>query len=214
MTASPSGTRLALRPWWQQTLLAAAIALTVTAIATVADWCQYRQEVQAFDGQAATRQLLEMLNQEMKQFLQNHGRWPDSLAELGRVGAGQEQPWLDQWHHPLLYEFRNGKPVIVSLGRDGRRGGAGANRDLFSGEAPGPLPPATLGEFLFELPSRGMTFTCILTGVVAFLLTLYLTWQRRPGQVVGQLMVCACFAVLTAIVISALHIPKEILNSH
>jgi hypothetical protein len=213
MTASLAGTSPALRPWWQQVLLATAIALPVTAIATLADWCQYRQEVQEYDQQGKTRTQLEWMNQGLLRFRQEHGRWPDTLEELG-LALAEQPPWLDQWQHPLLYEFRNGEPVIISLGRDGRPGGAGANRDLFSGQVEGPLPPATLGEFLFELQSGGMTDTCVLTGVLVFLLTLYLTWRRPPGQVVSQLVVCACFAVLAAIVMSALHIPKPVIDSH
>ena len=69
-----------------------------------------------------------------------HGRYPARLAEVSRR-------WLpevprDLWDQPIAYHLKNGRPVIYSLGPDGKDDG-GQPAD------PIDLTPATRGDLVF-----------------------------------------------------------------
>lgn len=95
----------------------------------------------------ATRRRLRFLAMVSEGFRSQHGRPPESLEELG---AGTEEPLGslvrastgDAWGHTIVVEAAGGQFDLVSLGRDGRPGGEGPDRDeRFSDQ-----PSLTAGE--------------------------------------------------------------------
>ena len=64
-----------------------------------------------------------------KKYLAQHGRYPATLAELCRQhGATDDLPSLcksgkDRWGHPIHYESRRDRFIIVSYGADGKPDG-------------------------------------------------------------------------------------------
>jgi hypothetical protein len=201
-----------MRAMWQRALLAIGVGLTVTSVALVADWCRYRQEIGAYDQQGPTRQRLDDAQLCVERYHRLHDRWPSSFEELASTPECAS-PTEDQWRNPLRLEMRDRSMVVVSLGRDGKPGGAGIDADLVSGELHS-IRPLTLNEFLIDQPAGGMTDTCALAGALAFVLTLYLSWNPHSRTVAIQLALCTAFAVFAAVVMSALHLPHEIPEGH
>ena len=66
----------------------------------------------------------------------SHGRYPDpseGFAPVIKARALKSVP-KDPWGHPLLWDLKDGEPVVVSLGADGMKGGADENADLSSAD--------------------------------------------------------------------------------
>ena len=64
------------------------------------------------------------------------GSWPESIDEMvnpvdedGNEMEGLEEMPRDPWGNEYEYELRDGKPVIICLGRDANTGGEGDDQD-------------------------------------------------------------------------------------
>lgn len=64
------------------------------------------------------------------------GGWPESIDEMvnpvdedGNEMEGLEEMPRDPWGNEYEYELRDGKPVIICLGRDANTGGEGDDQD-------------------------------------------------------------------------------------
>ena len=64
------------------------------------------------------------------------GGWPDSIEEMvdrtdddGNDLEGLEEMPKDPWGNEYEYEMRDGKPVVICLGRDANTGGDGDDQD-------------------------------------------------------------------------------------
>ena len=64
------------------------------------------------------------------------GGWPESIDEMvnpvdedGNELEGLEEMPRDPWGNEYEYELRDGKPVIICLGRDANTGGEGDDQD-------------------------------------------------------------------------------------
>ena len=64
------------------------------------------------------------------------GGWPESIDEMvnpvdqdGTEMEGLEEMPRDPWGNEYEYELRDGKPVIICLGRDANTGGEGDDQD-------------------------------------------------------------------------------------
>ena len=76
----------------------------------------------------------------IKLFKLNTYRYPDNLEELiydtgieGWRGPYFDNPPLDPWKRPYIYEYTGGSPkpyIVKTLGADGLEGGQDENRDL------------------------------------------------------------------------------------
>ena len=68
------------------------------------------------------------------------GRYPnpaEGFAPVIKIRALKSTP-KDPWGNPLLWELREGEPVVLSLGADGAKGGLDDNADLSSADAEAP----------------------------------------------------------------------------
>lgn len=69
-------------------------------------------------------------------YLATKGRYPDpseGFAQVLKVRALKELP-KDPWGNALVWELRDGEPVVISFGADGVRGGVDENADLSSAD--------------------------------------------------------------------------------
>ena len=76
--------------------------------------------------QKTTRTSLARIDKILGKYRAQNKRYPRSLGEL-------ELNWTtaqDGWRRPWLYSSVAGKPLVESLGRDGKRGGIGTDSDL------------------------------------------------------------------------------------
>ena len=78
---------------------------------------------------ALTASTMHVVRRRLLSFAREHGRAPESLHDLPDV-HGLTARLDDGWGRPLGLEVRGGEVVLTSLGRDGRGGGRGADRDL------------------------------------------------------------------------------------
>jgi general secretion pathway protein G len=67
-------------------------------------------------------------------FQRRMGRPPLGASELVAKTLFEREP-RDVWDRPFRYFILDGRPVWASLGRDGRCGGYGPDRDVFSESA-------------------------------------------------------------------------------
>lgn len=126
---------------------------------------------------------------------------------------------IDGWGRPLLYNVDETTYTLRSLGRDGKPGGTGfdfdydqsnwdtVNREYSMYDSNPPKP--TLKQFLFELPSKGMLWSCILSGLLAFIMAFLLI---RPAESSFKIPFFEIFITLVAslffaMMIVQLHIP-------
>lgn len=158
---------------------------------------------------------------------------PKSLGELSPSLAGKTFPNskvpilrngvpIDGWGRPILYVTDGTSYTLISLGRDGRPGGTDFDRDVhwpgyetldFSEHAWANPPMPTLYQFLFELPSGGMIRSCVLSGVIAFLATLYLVRpaqlsRRKALSLLLRIAITMLATFMFASIIMQLHIPS------
>lgn len=99
------------------------------------------------------------------------GSNPGSLNDLPLWPEEQSDRFVDAWGRPLLYRVENGKPLISSLGADGKPGGSGCDQDISNQNRPfESLMP--LSKFLTSYGREGGAVRgSIAGGVVAAILT-------------------------------------------
>jgi general secretion pathway protein G len=100
-------------------------AVTVYALGT---WRSSRISAARLD----TRNALAALDV----YLATKGRYPDpaeGFAPVIKLRALKTVP-KDPWGHALVWELRDGEPVVISLGADGVRGGEDDDADLTSSD--------------------------------------------------------------------------------
>lgn len=80
---------------------------------------------------------LQKIFESASMFFSEENRYPDSIDELvnAQNDAGEdimgslEKTPKDPWGNEYGYELRDGKPLVVCLGRDGNTGGDGDDKD-------------------------------------------------------------------------------------
>ena len=166
--------------------------------------------------QQRTRQAFTKIQTKIAQFQQKNARLPASIAELdfGWQGTPPAQRQIfDGWRNPIIYQVRDGKPRLLSLGADRKIGGMGVEHDLTSDN---PNPPAAKLSRLENLRhplSRGMASAALVCG---FLVTIF-TFAginreslRRENWIATAfgLFLTLIAASLVSLVITAFHVPS------
>ena len=84
------------------------------------------------------KQRLELIWYQAYTFRDRTGNFPDSIGEMVK-DLDKDDLFFgvlkDPWGNEYEYEIRDGKPVVICLGRDANTGGDGADQDY---EYPGP----------------------------------------------------------------------------
>jgi general secretion pathway protein G len=133
-----------------QTLIEFIILLILFAVIGTAVTLTVRWSLDKMRARNAGRQLVA-LERAFQRFHQKHGHYPEpphgirALVESGTIGTFEKDPW----GHDLVYRAEGDSLVILSLGKDGKPGGDGADMDRsqkigppVSQEPPSPsLPP-------------------------------------------------------------------------
>jgi hypothetical protein len=158
-------------------------------------------------------------------YQQKHNALPRSLGQLRTTG--QSLPFtedvvivdegkgviLDGWHRPFLCSSDGTNFLVTSYGRDGKPGGAGLDCDLTNKNRYPRESLPTFLQFVFDMEMGGIVGTCVVCGVLTFLLSLFTiksTDLTRQGIVVlgAKIGATVIGAVIVAVIISALHIPS------
>ena len=203
--------------------LVTAVAITMTSL--ICAWYNFRSihylRWQAF----MTQERLDDLREQIAHYRAETGHVPARLGDLERVknehflvdDAGRP---LDYWNRPLHYDVKADHYELYSLGRDGQPGGFGLDADLYAGQKDQFWDRRhwlTFWQFLCEPSTRNMKLICIGAGILVFPIWLQGVTNaprdrltRRSDihmDLVGH-VVTAVFAIVTAVVISGLHIPS------
>ncbi len=196
------------------------VGILVAAIALVVAWRNIGGMGEVRPEQWATHQAMSDIDGLIQMHRNATRTLPRSLEELRR----RDESWihfqrdengrpLDGWGRPLLYSVDGAKYVVTSLGRDGQPGGVGWDCDLSNIDQWPKKAVPTIGQFLGHPVTRGIVFTCLACGILAFFVSLVtvepLALQSRgvlPLLIrLGATVVGALFA---ANIMSFLHIPN------
>jgi hypothetical protein len=201
--------------WASRLLLCLATGITVSAAAYLCAWSSYRNNHHRI-GYHLNRMDLEALRGGIEAHKETTGEWPARLTDLKvvkeeRVRVDETGHPVDWWGRPFQYRLDAGGYVISTYGRDGKPGGFGQDADLYAGQAVPETERPTLWQFAAAPEGLPVQLACALAGVVAFPLCL-LQARGQPGnrpslaKVLLANAVTAVFAILAALMISALHI--------
>lgn len=149
---------------------------------------------------------LQKSERALRDYHERQGTYPTNLEALEMVPR-------DGWRRPLLYSLTDGKPLIESLGGDGKRGGTGLNADLSNRNLSPVAAHIPFWARLFEREAQGVVLAALICGVVAG--SLFFGGVRRqtfamktlPALAVTLLLSLA-LAVFGAILITTLHVPS------
>ncbi|MBM4040227.1 MAG: hypothetical protein FJ290_17110 [Planctomycetes bacterium] len=210
----PTPSEGACRRW--RLILSLAAGLTVTILALLSAWRGVGTHENFQYQQPRTRWLLRRIDSAIQAYMEKTGRPPSTLGELDAVKEGSylvdpDGAVRDGWNQPFRYSVDGGKYLVVSYGRDGKPGGRGLDCDLSNVSPAPPESLPTFGQFLFDLPTGGLVWTSVLSGMVVFLLAFFTIkndlYAGMPVSIAIKLVVMAIAALLFASFISFLHIP-------
>jgi general secretion pathway protein G len=227
-SAEPKGNSLQLpdddislkprRRWAIRVLLALVTGAIVSSTAYLCAFYQYRDYYYFRFEQRQTRETLKRLQADVDRHQKDTGRLPEKLTDLESVQTGElrvddaGQP-VDGWRRPIQYRIEADGYSLFSYGRDGQPGGQGLDADLYAGTVDKENERPTLWQFATILDNGGWILKgCVLAG--AFALALCLIggegWRgkRSLAVVLFAHALTALCAILTAVVISVLHLPS------
>lgn len=179
-------------------------ALLVFVLVYLSAWIAMRQPVALGDisppGLLIMKCYLPQIRQELADYRQEHGRYPDSLKQLPEL---EEWQFDDVWKHPYQYSVTETGYRLVSLGRDGQPGGEGLDADIDCRQEFFAVEP-TLRQFLFEAAGGGTLLRVALVASFLVGLTCYIASGKPAGQPVSMVALLTSIAATTtgAIVVS------------
>jgi hypothetical protein len=210
---------IALKPrrrWAIRVLLSLATGAIVCSTAYICAWYQYRDFYYFRSEQWETRKTLEDLQADVERHQKATGRLPEKLTDLesvqqGKVSVDDAGQPLDGWRRPIQYRIEADGYSLFSYGRDGQPGGHGLDADLYAGKVDKENERPTLWQFATLLDDGWILKGCVLAGAFSLALCLIAGEGRLGKRSLAVLLIAhtltALFAILTAVVISALHLP-------
>lgn len=200
--------------------IALLVGLIVCGIAIVEAYDSLCGESYRFGSpQSTTFYFLNVIPGAICSYQDKYDTLPASLEDLkkfdevGLLRYDENGKVCDGWGRPFLYTVDGTRYVVTSYGKDGKPGGTGMDCDLSTIKLwpRGAVP--TFLEFFFDMKTGGITWSCILSGILAALLTGY--FMKIPastpgefGKVAVKIFCAAVGSLIAAAVMSFHHIPK------
>ena len=159
--------------------------------------------------QKNTRHAFERIDAALAQYHARNGRYPADLSELQLDWRDEKDGWRRAW----LYGLVAGKPVVESLGRDGKRGGIGTDSDLTNGNLRPPQMRVPFWMRIQEADARMMVVSAVFCGLLAGVLALAalekVSFAARDLIIlVPTLLMALALAAFGAAVITLFHMPS------
>ena len=160
--------------------------------------------------QKTTRRSSARIDKILEKYRAQNNRYPRSLSELKLDWTTAKDGWRRDW----IYSLPNGKPLVESLGRDGKRGGIGTNSDLSNVN---PRPPQMHVPFWMrvqEPDARMMIVSALVCGLFASVIMLgaleKVTFARGElWLLLPALLMALAVAAVGAAFITILHVPTS-----
>jgi len=201
--------------WNARLLVCLATAIIISTTAYICAWLHCRDFFVRTEEYLTTRNDLERLREGIEHHKRETGAFPKDLTELKLVKekgvnvdkAGQP---VDGWGRRFVYYNYTTSYELKSYGRVGMPGKLGATAPLIAGEPDSWPERPTIIQFATMPETLPIQLACVLAGVISFPLCLLKT-KGPPGsppsmaRVVQVNVLTAIFAILAALMISALH---------
>lgn len=140
---------------------------------------------------------------------------PTSLSRIVEqaqpIESNQSGDLLDLWGNPYSYTVDGDSYELYSYAQDGAPGGIGINADIFvSEQQPIHFELATLSQFTFEMPTGGIKFASLISGICTAV-ACWIVFPRFAKETVSRQLLgwglTLGFAAFVALGITAAHIP-------
>ena len=159
--------------------------------------------------QKNTRHAFERIDAALAKYHARNGRYPRSLREL-KLDWGDEK---DGWRRDWIYSLVNGKPLVESLGHDGKRGGIGTHADLSNVNPRPPQMRVPLWLRVQEDDARMMVVSALFCGLLSGILALAalekVTFAAHDLMIfVPTFLAALALAAFGAAVITLFHMPS------
>jgi hypothetical protein len=202
--------------WWRgrwRLAAASATALGVYAVTLLAAWFPLGDSL-TMDNWAhfETDMALNLAGSHVARYEAEKGEFPESLQHAAEfIGETEIDLRGDGWRHPLHYRKTAEGFELASFGRDGIRGGAGLDADVYWTGYSGQRTPARLplGQFLLETKSSGIVvWVAALASLIGGAIW-YLSHQSRPSpkrEWLISMVATAALAVIVATFLATFHV--------
>ena len=187
--------------------LSLAFGLAVTFVASTSIGGARSRDIR-FE-QKSTRHAFERIDVALAKFHSEKNRYPQTLSELKLDEATARDGWRRAW----IYSPSDSRPLVESLGRDGKRGGIGTDADLSNRN---PRPPQTrvpLGMRVRDDDAQMMVVSAIVCGLLSSLLAWAAlkkaTFTLKDWLVLAPTLLTAlAMAAVGAAFITLMHMPS------
>ena len=160
--------------------------------------------------QRNTRLRLERVNAALAKYRGQNNGYPQTLSALKLDPTTGKDGWERDW----IYTLPDGKPLVESLGRDGKRGGIGTDSDLSNVNPRPPLAHVPFWMRVQEEDARMMVVSAFVCGLFASVILLgaleKATFARGELWLLLPALIMALFmAIAGAAFITILHVPNS-----
>lgn len=120
------------------TLIEIIVVITIIAVLTSAVAVAVIPALEASKRDTARGIDIPAVKQGLDTYYAKKGKYPDTGMGLKALVDAQimDKVPTDPWQHEYIYLLENGKPVIITYGKDGAPGGADNDADISSKDAP------------------------------------------------------------------------------
>jgi hypothetical protein len=195
--------------------IALLVGASVAVVSFVTAWLETRGAPGFTVQQIITRFDLARIQSALEAYQQASNAPAPSLATLKgftNLSNRTSGELLDGWERPYHYESNEAGAIVFSYGRDGEPMGVGLDYDLTTRDPRAKESLPTFRQFLYDLRTGKMQGVSILSGLVAFFLTLFsarkLTFSIRSILLFAfKIGIVIIGATSVAVILSALHVP-------
>jgi hypothetical protein len=201
-------------PDWRRRLLIAAIAAPIVLFLTLeAARRAQSTAVSYMEGGMVNYSVLEM-QKGVDDYTRATGNAPNKLTDVPEIqnrAATDPRFLTDPWGTPYLLKSINGKPIVMSYGRDKLPGGKGLDADVTANSLYG-RDLVTTDQFIHHTNLTPVIFICVgnalLVTILAFAGTTDTRDPRGLRAVLLRLGITAIIALVVATLIAAVHAPS------
>ena len=86
--------------------------------------------VETVPSTAMTRTTLSVTEYRIREYVTDYERLPGHLSDLPPLEGSRDSRLTDAWDRPIRYTRDGSTVTLLSLGKDGRPGGSGADADV------------------------------------------------------------------------------------
>lgn len=201
-------------PDWRRRLLIAAIAAPFVFLTTLEAARLSQSSAISYMEGGLINSALNQIQPELDQYVHDHGSVPTTLTAVPEIQqrlADDPTYLTDPWNSPYLLTTVNGKPTVMSYGRDKAPGGQGLDADATTSHPYG-SELITMSQFLSVADLALILLICfgntLLVGCLAFTGKSDTRERRGLNVLLIQFVLKAAVATVVAFLIAAVHAPS------